>query len=321
MNVSSIEGVRAYPPRPGVRGGEGGGEPLHPVAGGGVRTEGASAWSASRPTSRTPPRSPTTTMCNVIHDGSGGRRSVGSGTPEDQADVIVALASDQFRFVTGAVVNTDGGTGAAGGWFWSDHAGRFVNRPDGLVLSRRAERDVRPRSGCLVTSEMVASAADALAGRIVDTPCAASPALSELTGATVWVKLENFQRTGSFKDRGALNRLLALDPAEQRTWGGGGIGGQSRTGRRLPRPRRSGCPRRSSSRRARPSPRSRARSSSAPRSSSRAPMSPRRMAVTARDRRSRRTGARASLRRPTRDRGSGDGRRRDHARRFRSATP
>ena len=66
-----------------------------------------------------------------------------------------------------------------------------------------------------VTSEMVASAADALAGRIVDTPCAASPALSELTGATVWVKLENFQRTGSFKDRGALNRLLALDPAER----------------------------------------------------------------------------------------------------------
>jgi threonine dehydratase len=35
--------------------------------------------------------------------------------------------------------------------------------------------------------------------------------LSELTGADVHVKLENFQRTGSFKDRGALNRLLALD--------------------------------------------------------------------------------------------------------------
>src|SRR5262249_23107741 len=48
------------------------------------------------------------------------------------------------------------------------------------------------------------------------TPCTPSPALSELTGATVFVKLENFQRTGSFKDRGALNRLLSLDADERR---------------------------------------------------------------------------------------------------------
>lgn len=54
------------------------------------------------------------------------------GTPEDNADVIVALASDQFRFVTGAVVNTDGGTVAAGGWFWNEQTKRFVNRPAGL---------------------------------------------------------------------------------------------------------------------------------------------------------------------------------------------
>jgi NAD(P)-dependent dehydrogenase (short-subunit alcohol dehydrogenase family) len=54
------------------------------------------------------------------------------GTPEDNADVIVAIASDQFRFVTGAVVNTDGGTGVAGGWFWDEQQKRFVNRPEGL---------------------------------------------------------------------------------------------------------------------------------------------------------------------------------------------
>jgi NAD(P)-dependent dehydrogenase (short-subunit alcohol dehydrogenase family) len=54
------------------------------------------------------------------------------GTPEDNADVIVALASDQFRFVTGAVVNTDGGTVVAGGWFWNEQTKRFVNRPGGL---------------------------------------------------------------------------------------------------------------------------------------------------------------------------------------------
>ena len=54
------------------------------------------------------------------------------GTPEDNADVIVALASDQFRFVTGAVVATDGGTGVAGGWFWDGNKKSFVNRPEGL---------------------------------------------------------------------------------------------------------------------------------------------------------------------------------------------
>jgi threonine dehydratase len=65
---------------------------------------------------------------------------------------------------------------------------------------------------------MVVEAARALEGRVVATPCTASPALSELTGATVFVKLENLQRTGSFKDRGALYRLLALD--DEQRWRG-----------------------------------------------------------------------------------------------------
>lgn len=54
------------------------------------------------------------------------------GTPEDNADVIVAIASEQFRFVTGAVINTDGGTVVGGGWFWNEQTKRFVNRPGGL---------------------------------------------------------------------------------------------------------------------------------------------------------------------------------------------
>jgi threonine dehydratase len=41
-----------------------------------------------------------------------------------------------------------------------------------------------------------------------------SPALSELTGVEVWLKLEHLQHTGSFKWRGALNRLLSLSPDE-----------------------------------------------------------------------------------------------------------
>ncbi|WP_236974916.1 MULTISPECIES: SDR family NAD(P)-dependent oxidoreductase [Mycobacterium] len=53
------------------------------------------------------------------------------GVPEDQARVILFLASDLSAFVTGHTIPTDGGTGAAGGWFRSSRrAGRdWTNRP------------------------------------------------------------------------------------------------------------------------------------------------------------------------------------------------
>jgi NAD(P)-dependent dehydrogenase (short-subunit alcohol dehydrogenase family) len=51
------------------------------------------------------------------------------GTGGDQADVVAFLASDDARFVTGCVIPTDGGSLAAGGWFRSARAGRWVNRP------------------------------------------------------------------------------------------------------------------------------------------------------------------------------------------------
>lgn len=43
---------------------------------------------------------------------------------------------------------------------------------------------------------------------VIKTPCVFSPHISELIGAEVFLKLENMQRTGSFKERGALNFLL-----------------------------------------------------------------------------------------------------------------
>ena len=46
-----------------------------------------------------------------------------------------------------------------------------------------------------------------------ETPLVPSPALSEATGADVWLKCENLQATGSFKVRGATNRLLTLPDA------------------------------------------------------------------------------------------------------------
>ena len=54
-----------------------------------------------------------------------------------------------------------------------------------------------------------------VASAIVETPCPFSQTLSELTGTHCFVKLENLQRTGSFKERGAANLLLQLDPDER----------------------------------------------------------------------------------------------------------
>ncbi|MBI5692820.1 MAG: threonine ammonia-lyase [Verrucomicrobia bacterium] len=49
-----------------------------------------------------------------------------------------------------------------------------------------------------------------IAGGVIVTPCPVSIPLSEITGARLVCKLENFQRTGSFKERGARNALLRL---------------------------------------------------------------------------------------------------------------
>jgi len=46
-------------------------------------------------------------------------------------------------------------------------------------------------------------------------PCALSAAFSSLTGNSVYLKLDNLQRTGAFKERGALNKLLSLTDGER----------------------------------------------------------------------------------------------------------
>src|SRR5687768_17583939 len=50
------------------------------------------------------------------------------------------------------------------------------------------------------------------------TPCLIAPALSEIIGGKVWLKRDDLQRTGSFKERGARNALLCLS-AEERARG------------------------------------------------------------------------------------------------------
>jgi len=69
-----------------------------------------------------------------------------------------------------------------------------------------------------VELEDIRSAAEQLRGKVERTPCVASHTLSEITGAEVFLKLENLQFTASFKERGALIKLLSLT-AEERARG------------------------------------------------------------------------------------------------------
>jgi threonine dehydratase len=64
-----------------------------------------------------------------------------------------------------------------------------------------------------VTPDLIRAAAGRISGQVIATPTVPAPRLSALTGADVYLKLENLQYTGSFKVRGALNKLLSLDAA------------------------------------------------------------------------------------------------------------
>src|SRR6187401_3604058 len=57
----------------------------------------------------------------------------------------------------------------------------------------------------------VEAAAARIAGAVVRTPTMLSRTLSQATGATVYVKFENLQHTGAYKERGALNKLLLMN--------------------------------------------------------------------------------------------------------------
>jgi threonine dehydratase len=69
-------------------------------------------------------------------------------------------------------------------------------------------------SNLSVTLSDVAAARERLREAIYYSPCPHSVMLSELTGQQVYLKLENLQMTGSFKERGALNRIAMLTPEQ-----------------------------------------------------------------------------------------------------------
>ncbi|HYY62689.1 MAG TPA: threonine ammonia-lyase [Burkholderiales bacterium] len=68
----------------------------------------------------------------------------------------------------------------------------------------------------MISLETVRAAAARIAGAVAHTPCLPSQTLSRLTGCELYLKFENLQFTASFKERGALNKLLSLSQAERR---------------------------------------------------------------------------------------------------------
>jgi threonine dehydratase len=67
----------------------------------------------------------------------------------------------------------------------------------------------------MVTLQSIDQARSGIRDAVVLTPCARSHALSGIAGTAVYLKLENLQRTGAFKERGALTKLLSLSPKER----------------------------------------------------------------------------------------------------------
>src|SRR5215208_5763127 len=67
----------------------------------------------------------------------------------------------------------------------------------------------------LVTLSEVQAARERVRAHVYQSPCARSETFSRATGCNAYLKLENLQMTGAYKERGALNKLLALSDAER----------------------------------------------------------------------------------------------------------
>lgn len=61
----------------------------------------------------------------------------------------------------------------------------------------------------------IQTARENLRGQVLKTPFTLSRTLSDIFGAEIWLKFENLQFTASFKERGALNRMLTLSDEER----------------------------------------------------------------------------------------------------------
>jgi threonine dehydratase len=67
----------------------------------------------------------------------------------------------------------------------------------------------------VITFKEIEAARDRIAGAVYYSPCPLMIPLSEITGMEIFCKLDNLQRTGSFKERGARNALAQLPPEQK----------------------------------------------------------------------------------------------------------
>jgi threonine dehydratase len=67
-----------------------------------------------------------------------------------------------------------------------------------------------------VSLQDIRTAAAAIGNAVIVTPCLLSRTLSDISGAQVFLKFENLQFTASFKERGALNKLLSLNEGQRK---------------------------------------------------------------------------------------------------------
>ena len=93
----------------------------------------------------------------------------------------------------------------------------------GPILRRaRARRSflldliLTPDCSEVITFKDIKAARERIAGAVYYSPCLPSIPLSELTGIEIFCKLDNLQRTGSFKERGARNALAQLPQEQQK---------------------------------------------------------------------------------------------------------
>jgi threonine dehydratase len=83
--------------------------------------------------------------------------------------------------------------------------------PQEGVSEGRQDMSQRP-----VSLQAVREAYARIRSAIYLSPCPSSPTISEMSGQTVYLKLDNLQRTGAFKERGALNKILTLTEKEKK---------------------------------------------------------------------------------------------------------
>jgi threonine dehydratase len=86
----------------------------------------------------------------------------------------------------------------------------MANKPASMARSSKAV----PEFG--ITLSQIRAAAEAIRGAVGRTPTHYSRTLSKIAGCEIYLKFENLQFTASFKERGALNKLLSLSEAERK---------------------------------------------------------------------------------------------------------